>query len=275
VIQVPKPQRGVTLVEMIVAITILAIVGAMVAIFMRRPIQAYADVAARTELTGKVDLAMRRMTRDLRLALPNSVRIRTVGTTQYLEFLSTSGGGRYRAAINTATPVPANVLDFSVADTAFEVLGPMPAVAANNFIVVYNLFSGTGVTTSNAYNGDNMAQVANVAGNIVTIAATQFPFASPASRFQVVTGPVTYECNPTLQQIRRHAGYGITLNPQPAPPAGTPDVLVDGVTACGFVYDNAATTATLRTGVVSLNLQISQGGEIVNLLQQVHVDNVP
>lgn len=270
-----NPQRGVTLVELIVTITVLAIVGAMVAIFMRRPIQGYADVANRAELTGKVDLAMRRMSRDLRLSLPNSVRIRTVGTTQFMEFLITSGGGRYRAAINTAAPVAANVLDFSVADTAFEVLGPMPTVAANNFIVVYNLFSATGVTTSNAYNGDNRAQVASVAGSIVTIAGTQFPFASPASRFQVVTGPVTYECNPTLQQIRRYAGYAIALNPQPAPPAGVPAVLVDGVTACGFAYDNAATTATLRTGIVSLNLQIRQAGENVNLLQQVHVNNVP
>lgn len=272
-----RPQAGVTLVEMIVAITILAIVGGMVAVFIKRPVQGYIDAANRTELTNKADSALRRIARDLRLALPNSVRVTTVAGIQYMEFLITSGGGRYRAAISTATPVAANVLDFSVADTTFEVLGPMPAIANGNLVVVYNLFSAATATTSNAYNagaGTNSAVVGGTAGNIVTIAATQFPFASPASRFQVVTGAVTYECDPTLQQIRRHAGYAITLA-QPTPPTGTPALLVDGVTACGFTYDNAATTATLRTGVVSMSLRLTQAGENVNLLEQVHVDNVP
>ena len=131
------------------------------------------------------------------------------------------------------------------------------------------------MTTSNAYNGDNRAQVSAVAGNVVTIAATQFPFASPSHRFQVVTGPVTYECNPAAGQVRRYAGYGIALTPQPAPPGVAPAVLVDGVSACGFAYDNAATNATLRTGIVSMNLTLTLSGENVSLQQQVHVDNVP
>lgn len=267
-------QQGVTLVEMIVAITILAIVGGMVAVFMKRPVEGYIDASNRAELTNKADSALRRMARDIRLALPNSVRLAAgAGGVQYMEFLITGGGGRYRAAIDTGTPVAANVLDFSAADTTFEVLGPMPAVTAADFVVVYNLFP-TG-TSSNAYAGDNRADVGAVAGQIITIAATQFPFASPSNRFQVVRGPITYECNPLLGQILRYESYAITAG-QPTPPAVAPALLVDGVTACGFVYDNAATTATLlRTGVVSLNLRLTQAGESVELLQQVHVDNVP
>jgi MSHA biogenesis protein MshO len=270
-------QGGVTLVELIVAITVLAIVGVMVAVFMRRPIEGYVDASNRAELTNKADSALRRIARDIRLALPNSVRIATSGSTQYMEFLATSGGGRYRAMIDTAAPNAANVLDFGTADTTFEVLGPMPAIANGNLIVVYNLFSAAGTTTSNAYNGGagtNRAVVGGVAGNVVTIAATQFPFSSPSNRFQVVTEAVTYECNPTLQQIRRYGGYAIALA-QPTPPAGAPALLVDGVTACGFTYDNAATNATLRTGIVSMSLRLTQSGENVNLLQQVHISNVP
>lgn len=271
-----RSQHGVTLVEMIVAITILAIVGAMAAVFMRRPVQGYVDAANRAELTDKADIALRRIARDLRLALPNSVRLAgTPGGTQYLEFLMTSGGGRYRAELDT-TAIPAapqNVLDFDTADTTFEVIGPMPTAAVGNHVVVYNLFS-TG-TSANAYAGDNRAQISSLAGNIITITATQFPFPSPSARFQVVTGPVTYECNPTAGQVRRYAGYGIQAA-QPTPPAVAAALLVDGVAACSFSYDNAAITATLlRTGVVSMNLNLSQAGESVSLLQQVHVDNVP
>ena len=52
-------------------------------------------------------------------------------------------------------------------------------------------------------------------------------------------------------------------------------MLVDGVSACGFAYDNAATNATLRTGIVSMNLTLTLSGENVSLQQQVHVDNAP
>ena len=41
------------------------------------------------------------------------------------------------------------------------------------------------------------------------------------------------------------------------------------------VLDNAATNATLRTGIVSMNLTLTLSGENVSLQQQVHVDNVP
>lgn len=275
-----RGQGGVTLIELIVAVVILAIIGGMVAVFLQRPILGYIDASNRAELTNRADAALRRIARDVRLALPNSLRVSAAGGNQYLEFLITSGGGRYRAMVDGGTPVAANVLDFSIADTTFEVLGPMPAIANGNLIVVYNLFSAAGTATSNAYNpgaGINRAAVTGVAGNIVTIAATQFPFESPSKRFQVVTGAVTYECNPAAQQIRRYssgAGYNIALT-QPTPPGAAPALLVDGVTACAFAYDNAVNNATLRTGIFSMSLRLTRNTENVNLQQQVHVDNVP
>ena len=89
--------RGFTLVEMIVVITITGILAAAVAVFIRRPVESYVDAARRAELTDIADGALRRITRDVRMALPNSVRITSAGNVTYLEYLQTSGGGRYRA----------------------------------------------------------------------------------------------------------------------------------------------------------------------------------
>ncbi len=67
-------QRGFTLIEAVMVIAITGIVAAMVAIFIRTPIQGYFDLERRVEMTDTADTALRRIARDLRLALPNSVR---------------------------------------------------------------------------------------------------------------------------------------------------------------------------------------------------------
>jgi MSHA biogenesis protein MshO len=148
---------------------------------------------------------------------------------------------------------------------------------AGNSIVIYNL-SPTG-STANAYSGDNRALVDVGNSSAPTIALNpgkMFPFASPGKRFHVVEQAVTYACDPLPAGdgvLRRHWNYGI-VDPQPTPPTGgSTALLATSITGCSFTY--AASGATARTGVLALNLQVSQGGETVRLFQQVHVNNIP
>jgi MSHA biogenesis protein MshO len=118
-----RGQSGFTLVEAVVVILISGIVFAVVAIFIQRPVEGYFDTTRRAALSDIADTAVRRITRDLRLALPNSVRV----SGNYLEFLLTTGGGRYRAEpTSTGT---GNILDFTSpgGDASFDVIGPTPA----------------------------------------------------------------------------------------------------------------------------------------------------
>lgn len=265
-----KTTRGVTLLEMIVVIVITGIIGTAIAVFIRRPMEGYVDATRRAELSDIADTALRRITRDLRTALPNSIRVDVTG--MYIEYLQTSGGGRYRAE-QTSTGT-GNTLDFTFADDRFDVIGTMPAMAAGNFIVVYNLNSAPTIATANAYGVTNRATYQSDDGTTITLAAgIQFPAASPGKRFQVVQFPVTYHCDLGTGVLRRFWGYPIQLTPQPAPPAGGSNaVLASNVTDCRFIY---AAGATQQTGVVALTLQISQGGETVRLFQQVQISNVP
>ncbi|MGQ0546252.1 MAG: prepilin-type N-terminal cleavage/methylation domain-containing protein [Betaproteobacteria bacterium] len=268
----PLKQCGVTLIELVIVITITAIIAGAVAVFIARPVEGYIDAARRAELTDIADTALRRMTRDLRTALPNSIRIveSPPGSgVLYLEFLQTSGGGRYRAQADAGGG--GDSLDFAAADASFDVIGALPAFAGGESIVVYNLAASGAV--ANAYAGDNRAAYASSAGSTITLAAaTQFPFPSPGKRFQVVPHAVTYACNPINGELRRYWDYGI-LAAQPTPPA-TPNnaLLASGVTACGFSY---ASGAGLRNGVVTLSLRIERAAEPIQLFQQVHVSNVP
>jgi MSHA biogenesis protein MshO len=264
--------RGVTLIEMVIVIAITAIIAAGVAVFISRPFESYIDAARRAELSDIADTALRRMTRDLRSALPNSIRITQVGSVVYLEYLQTSGGGRYRAELDSGGA--GNILDFTIADASFEVVGPMPTFLGGESIVIYNLASSG--TVANAYAGDNPGTnlgtySTSVGSSITLLPAKQFPYPAPGKRFHVVQYPVTYECNPTTGELRRYWSYPIApaqATPPPTPPALTA-LLATAITSCSFSY----TSTGSRTSVVGLAVRVERSGERVQLFQQVHVDN--
>jgi len=273
-------ERGVTLIEMVIVIAITAIIAGAVSVFISRPVEGYADAARRAEMSDIADTALRRMTRDLRTALANSIRITCVpscgptSSVYYLEYLQSSGGGRYRAQPDSSGA--GDILDFTAADASFDVIGTMPTLAAGDSIVIYNLApSGT---TANAYVGDNRAAYSSNTPPTITLSpAFKFPYPSPGKRFQVVQYAVTYVCNPNpgTAELRLYWNYGI-VDPQPIPPAGGSNTLLaSNVTDCSFTY--APTGAAQRTGVVMLSLQIQESGsnDFIRLFQQVHVTNAP
>lgn len=262
--------RGATLIEMVIVISITAIIAGGVAVFISRPVEGYVDAARRAELTDIADTALRRITRDVRSALPNSIRMTTVAGVTYLEYLQASGGARYRAQADSVGA--GNILDFSAADASFDVVGTMPTFAAGDWIVIYNLASSG--TTANAYSGDNRGVYSSNTATTVTLSpAKQFPFPSPGKRFHVVRHAVTYACNPATGELRRYWGYGI-VDPQETPPSsGSNALLATHITACSFTYDTSG--SGLRTGVLTLTLKVERSGESVRLFQQVHVNNVP
>ena len=282
----PRSSKGFTLVEMIMVIVITGIIGGIVAVFLKAPIQQYTDVARRADMTDIADTALRRIGRDLRLALPNSVRVTgtcnpAVSTsTCFLEFLPTKGGGRYRAGMG------GDELDFTVADSTFEVLGPMPTglVAGTDQIVVYNL----GISGADAYEGytaatHNRREVSLVGASSVSITSSNaLPFDSPGHRFHVISAPVTYACD-GAGTLWRYWGYAI--RPLHADTDSIPKldalIAVQGararlatyVSSCRFSYD--AFVVAQRSGLVTINLGITEEGETVTLYSAVHVSNQP
>lgn len=268
---------GFTLVEIIMVIAIIGIIGGMVAVFVTAPIQGYVDSVRRAELTDAADVALRRLTRDIRLALPNSLRVMTVGDINYIEFIMTSSGGRYRDPTDGSTA--GNFLSFTDPfNVTFDVLGPLPNMAIGDSIVVYNL--GAGYAPADAYAGGNRAAISNIAGNVVTLANNPFanqspPLPSPNARFQVIpagTNAISYACPTAVAgNLDRYANYG--FNAAQAIPANAPSVLASGVT-CTINYIAASTG---RNGLLYIELTITDAtsGENVTLFQQIHVDNTP
>ncbi|MDD4904697.1 MAG: type II secretion system protein [Methylobacter tundripaludum] len=274
-----RSQSGFTLIEAVMVIVIAGILAVLASSFAA-PLKGYFDAVARAELSDAADTALRRMARELRAALPNSIRV----SGSFIEFLPTTTGGRYRAnSVGGAAScgvVAGDDLAFSVADTCFEVIGTLPtppgAPVVGEELVVYNT-SNTNLI--GAYAGDNVAAIAanSTTGKILFNSHT-FPSGSPAYRFQIISGPVTFACVGTT--LWRYSGYArqaaqptdITVVPLNA--ATSIARLATGVNCAtsSFVY-NAGVTQ--RADLVVMRLTLSNNGDSVTLLHQVHVQNVP
>ncbi len=280
---------GFTLVELIMVIVITGIIAGMIAVFVASPVTAYLDTARRAALTENADSTVRRVARELRTALPNSVRVTAAGGVTYLEFIPTVGGGRYRQYPTAGGA--GNALDFSSADSAFDVLGPVPVYAAGNSLAIFNLGPGS---ASDAYAGNNRTALASantvatlfssdVAPHTMTFSAIQFPAPSPSARFHIVQAPVTFACAPNAAtpgagRLLRYSGYGF-IGAQPASPAVggmVTSLMVGNVAQCDFDYNEvAASGAHTRTGLVTLRLRLESEGESVRLVHQMQVVNAP
>lgn len=286
------PPRGFTLIELITAMVLTGILAAVAAVFLRVPIAGYFDVARRAALTDIADLAVRRFARDVQTALPNSVRVAgacTGLTTCFIEYLEVRTGGRYREEPSGTCLAGTDALDFSAADTCFRSLGPVPDLAsiitggAGDYLVVYNLGLGADAYSSGA--DENKSRITAVAAGAgpnpedrIEFQSRRFPLASPARLFHVVSGPVTYICDPTAQTLTRQWGYAVSAGQGTPPAGGNAALLATGVTECSFTY--APNAVAQRNGIVSIRLQLTQTDpagtpERVTLFSQVHVSNVP
>lgn len=286
-----------TLIELVVVMTLIGIIATVAAVGLRDPLRAYKDVTRRAELVDMADTALRRMARDIRLALPNSVRV----DGNNLELLLTKTGGRYREQQSGGSL--GDVLDFHAPDNQFDTLGPMSSVPApiesGDILVVYNLNADPAITSANAYTRNsshcnqadspdcNTAMISGTdAGELpnetrISFDARRFPHASPDSRFHVVQGPVTYECLPgpldangnATGTLTRIDNYSITLAQPSGPGFGTRSLLANYVAACDIAYNPLVLMQ--NRGLVALSLTLTRGGESITLHHEVHVTNIP
>ncbi len=287
-----RRRRGATLVELVVVLTITSVLAGGMAVFLTRPMEAYVDLARRAALVDAAEGALRRIARDVRRALPNSLRVAAGGTA--LEMLHAVEGIKYRRE------PPREWLGFGAGgDTLWNVLGTFRALSfgygtplpAGTRIAVYP--TGAGVYADAAL-GSNPGTI-TPAGTAITILADadedrvqlsapfQFAFESPQQRLFVVDGPISYLCVPAgggaggAGTLTRYDGYAIaqlqpTL-PSVAPLAGASSALVSKrVSACAFTWQPGTPQ---RTGVLTVELSVSEGPERIRLLHQIHVENAP
>lgn len=299
--------QGFTLIELIMVIAIAGVVAVMASSMFSNQMSAFVDLSRRAKLVDQAETSVRQIARDVRHALPNSLRVAASGSFRLMEFIPIRDAGRYRAQAGDGSDNnDDDPLEFSVdTDTSFQVLGRLPSFAAGSRMVIYN--TGQESVLGSPIDGTNVyADVAPVSATIPvtgshvispsgatfsyggtdsnilnTTIAHQFAFESPQKRFYFVTTPVSYICDLANSRILKYSGYALNeaVPVQPTDITAAPllgatqkSTLVENVSACSFSYDAGNAQ---RAGLLTLYIEVEENDESVSLIHQTHVDNAP
>lgn len=270
--------HGFTLVELVMVIALSGLVAVMISTVMSRPMQGFVDQSRRAELVDLAATALNRMARDVRLAVPNSVRINGGA----LELLRAPSGGRYRA--NLAGGVLQDPPVCVASPCAIPFAGPLLlppnelVLPADLWMVIYNVGS--------AGAGNNVWTPAAGAPSVISprisisvqgselrltgaaINGFRFRYASPQHRFFLADQVVGYRC--ANGRLWRGEFNTLAANYDYSAAA----TVVDQVDCANSSFTYTPGT-NIRSGLVTIRLTLSANGETISLLQQVHVDNAP
>lgn len=265
-------QGGFTLVELVLVIALAGVVAVMISTVLSRPLQGFVDQSRRAELTDQAATALNLMVRELRRAVPNSVRESPGG----LDFLPIHEMGRYEES--ASGPLPG----CDATGCRIRMLTELDAgrVAGARWAVIYNLGAESGGVPIAGQNlwafanpGVITPQGASFAWDhgsgqltLQDVGAFRFAWASPQRRLYLAREALRYRCESGVLWRETFDTLDLAQTPRSRAP------LADAVAACEFTYQPGSHA---RQGLVTLRLSLSRDGETIRLVQQVHVDNAP
>lgn len=270
---------GFTLVELVVCIVLAAIVAGFMVLFLDFPVQEYFQQTRRADLVDSADRVANAMTTDLRTALPNSLRTASVGAVQSLEFLQTEGTTRYYGA-GDKNGAPNEELTTGTAVSSFGTLDTFDPTRTVTYSVPYLSTGNLGTPGHDAYSNATPVGTMTPAGvsisinpqpsapfiageNQVTLGApmTFVPdgLPTPGHNAYLVSGPVSYVCDPVGGTLMRYTSYAVTAL-QAVPPAGAASSLIaHDVSNCNLYFFKDAAYGFGEIAILSVTL--ASGGE--------------
>jgi MSHA biogenesis protein MshO len=275
--------RGFTLVELIVVITITAIIAVFLVFFLTTPVDSYFAQTRRSDLVDAQDRILRNLSTDVSTALPGSLRSTASGNVVALELLATTGVARYYGPGDKSYLPPAQESAQELSTGSLDSKGFYTVGHYGPTTGAYLAVTRPGAPSAYAVTGIMTSQfkiTVNVPTNEdhITLTGGGFTFsgASPTHSSFIVSGPVTYICDttPTVQTLRRYWNYPV-ISSQPSDPSAAPlsaptagsSLIATNVTACSFTpYQPAGSNLGQ---MLLLQVTLTSNGEVLQVFHEI------
>lgn len=254
---------GFTLIELITVMVVVAVISALSFGFYVTALESYADTQERTRLVNRGRQAIEQITRQLRGAVPNSVRITNSGNC--VEFLPLAGGGFYLARVPDADNGAA--ASASIATAPFRV-----DFDSARYVAIGALSSGE------LYGGNSLASLASalaegtIQTNLTLSAGKVWLRNSSVSRFFLGANPQAFCLNGT--ELRYFYGYATPFTTT-GTPSGSGHLLASGVSSPSSIPFALEAGTAVRNTMAIIDLAFSEGGMQAPLRQEVFIRNAP
>lgn len=268
---------GFTLVELVIVMVLLGIAVVGMSTLLGNMSGIYLQSAEREKLLGQSRFVLERLNRELRDAVPNSLRVNNSSSWSCLEFVPFRHIARYRNL--TLAPDTAPTLDLVSQDPAF-------AVSAGQWLLIYpsvdsDIYTPSSTQKVQLHNTPLLNDADGIAATRRLQLSQAFGFGtgSPATRVYLLAPPVSY-CA-LGNEIRRYEGYALQST-QPVPGSG----LSNGALMARDIVNNLntqpmfvlASPALTRNSLVHIQLELAsaqEAGTVLSYNHLVQVSNVP
>jgi MSHA biogenesis protein MshO len=267
--------KGFTLVEMVTVILILGVMLIGVSSFIIFGTRIFVESSSVDQVIGQSRFAIERMTRELRNAVPNSVRLTNNANSQCIEFVPIAASTSY-LTMPIAPFAPAANVAKVMRDYA------QSRIAAGQWAIIYPV-SEADVYQQAKAKRFSLSKVTLEANSIDLkfAAPVQFSDASPRKRVYFSSDAVSY-CFEQGGDLYRYAAYGL-LDVQPTA-SSMPVARVRALMAQGVDNKLADSndlplslipSSLMTNAIVQLQPRFSVLGETFQYRHQVQVINVP
>jgi MSHA biogenesis protein MshO len=264
---------GFTLMELIIVIIIMGVMSVGIAGFIKLSTQTYLNVTERDELLANARFAVERLNREVRNALPNSIRTDNNVTTNCLEFVPIKTSTVYtqiavapEPITNTIAVIPFKISD-SVDYNCSNGCGDIVIVYPLDVVEVYQVHSDT---TGKAFEIESYLATDRSEIELKQIAT--FTEDSPTNRAYIVNSPVSYCLNGST--LKRYVGYGFSVLQPLTPTTGSNSLMAENIdfSSSSFTVFEASLQ---RNAVIQIKLDFSRDGEQVVFDNAIHINNIP
>jgi len=256
---------GFTLVEVIFVVVILGIIASIGSSFVVSALDSYRTAQARNLLVQRGRLALEQMARELRMALPNSVRVSSAG--RCIEFLPVVAAANYQVAV--ADQSNNKAAQNQITTGAFTLYG------ANPKHVVIAPFSPGDIFSSSS-------PAARV--GLGTLGASPYTSVPLASSHRFIRNSVNKRLYLAADPVRfclsngnllRYADYGFSTSALgEGDPGGSSALMAHNVAPNGTAFTLSPASQD-RNMAVRMRLIFSSGSASLDLNHQVLIRNVP